>query len=306
MRKNKEIAIYFLIFVVVFLFSLYLLKLFIIARLNSNDRFEIENFNFTPKEINLHDITYRDTWIMAKFEKIKLKHFLTQKAFAFEGPGEIFSEIEKKKISVEGKVKGNFLTGNLDITTHNIKIEGMGNIKFYGFLEKWGKEKFDGLIELSEISVKKISEFFNYKVPFDGVLSGRIYIGKEKENLREIKFDIKVKNITQETESSDLILNLKGFYFPIEKRGEILNGILSNSKGEKITFNAIVTENQFEINFNSEGFSIDDLFKLIPYEIQNKFNLKIKNSKITSQNFNINFSKKKLVSVEFFNSTLII
>ncbi|MCX7917595.1 MAG: hypothetical protein N2589_05655 [bacterium] len=292
-KKNK----YYLLIGVIFLFLLLplIFKVIIIRNININERWEVSDIKFSTKNINLKDLTYKDTWIYVKINDLKLKPSFIKNAFAFEGPGELLSEKERKKMSVEGKIKGNIINGNLIITSSKINIENMGNLKFYGNFSNWGKDKFEGMIELNGVNIKEILKMTKYKISFDGKIFGKVFIEKEKENFKEVKFDLEVKDILQENIERKLNLLIKGRYIPLEKKTLIEEGILRNENGEKIKFTGFISESEFEFNFDTEEFSIDEILKLLPEEIRKKYNLKIENSKLSLNKFVLNFSKKKFI-----------
>ena len=299
-KFNKKIKI-FLISIITGLFlisSFIIFKNTLVKNINLTERWGIKDIEFSPKEINLDDLTYKDTWVSVKIDKLKLKPSFVKNAFAFEGPGELSSNFERKKVNIEGKIKGNIINGNVNITTTKIEIENIGNLKFYGNFENWGKEKFEGIIELNGVNVKEISGLTKYKIPFDGKIYGKIFIEKEKENIKEIRFNLKIKELSEEKNKSNFSLNVKGKYLPLEKKGFLDEGILVNEKGEKIIFSGFISENEFEFSFDAEEFSIDEFLKLLPEEIRKKYNLKMKGSKISCNKFVLNISKKKFILTE--------
>ncbi|MGB9678103.1 MAG: hypothetical protein ACPLZ9_05730, partial [Candidatus Ratteibacteria bacterium] len=228
----------------------------------------------------------------------QLKPSFIKNAFAFEGPGEIFSDFERKKVSIEGKIKGNIVNGNVNITTSRIDIESIGNLNFSGVLSNWGREKFEGIIELNGVKIKEISEMTKYKIPFDGKIYGKIFIEKEKENIKEINFNLEIKELSQSNYISKLNLKVKGKYLPIEKRGLVEEGILKNEKGEKLIFSGFISENEFEFSFDTKEFSLDEFLKLLPEEIKKKYNFKMENSKFSSNKFVLRSLKKKFILME--------
>ncbi len=233
-------------------------------------------------------------------DNLKLKPSYIKNAFAFEGPGELISDYEKKKVSVEGRIKGNITNGNLSITGTNINIENTGNLRFFGTLANWGKDKFEGTIELNGLKIKEILELTKYKIPFDGMIYGKIFIEKEKENVKEVRFNLEVKELSQDG-AGQLNLFVKGKYIPPEKRGVIEEGVLENEKGEKLTFKGSINEKEFEFYFDTKEFSIDEFLKLLPDEIKKKYNLKMDTSKIILNKFALNLSKKKLIFLVIYN-----
>jgi hypothetical protein len=301
-KFNKKIKFFLVsILVILFLiFSFLSFKHLLVKNINLTERWGIKGIDFSPKEINLDDLTYKDTWVFVKIDKLKLKPSFVKNVFAFEGPGELSSNFEKKKVNIEGKIKGNIINGNVNITTTKIKIENIGNLKFYGNFENWGKEKFEGIIELNGVNVKEISGLTKYKMPFDGKIYGKILIEKEKENIKKIRFNLEIKELSLEDYNNNFSLSIKGEYLPLEKKGLLDEGILVNEKGEKITFSGFISENEFEFSFDTKEFSIDEFLKLLPEEIRKKYNLKMEGSKISCNKFVLNLSKKKFILTETF------
>jgi hypothetical protein len=297
-KRAKFFLISFFLAILFLIFSFITFKNILVKKINFTERWKVKDINFEPKEVNLEDLTYKDTWISVKIDKLKLKHSFVKNAFAFEGPGELSSDFEKKKVNIEGKIKGNIINGNVNITTTKIEIENIGNLKFYGNFENWGKEKFEGIIELNGVKVKEISGLTKYKIPFDGKIYGKVFIEKEKENIKEIRFNLEIKELSQEKYNDNFSLNIKGKYLPLEKKGLLDEGILVNEKGEKIIFSGFISEKEFEFSFDTEEFSLDEFLKLLPEEIRKKYNLKMEGSKISSSKFVLNFSKKKFILME--------
>jgi len=297
LRFRKRKLIYFcLIFLLILpVFLIQISKFVIIKNINKSENFNLKNFSVSPKGLKFENLIYKNEFLNLNFEKINLKKSFIKNAFALESSGEISNQSDKRKINVSGKVKGNIVNGNMNITDTQINIENIGDLKFYGKLENWGKEKFEGIFELNGLRVKEISEMTKYKIPFDGKIFGRVFIEKEKENLKEIRFDIEIKELTQEYEESKLNLYVNGRYLPAEKSFFVENGLLVNEFGEKLSFNGFIKENEFEFYFDTKGFSIDELLKLLPEEIRKKYNLKIEGSKISMNKFSFNFSKKNLI-----------
>ena len=294
MGFSKRRVIYWLVFVLIFpVFLIQISKFIIIRNINKSENFNLKNFSVTPKELKFENLIYKNDFLNLNFEKINLKKSFIKNAFALESSGEISNQFDKRKINISGKVKGNIVNGNMNISDTEINIQNIGDLKFYGTFENWGKEKFEGIFELYGLKVKEISEITKYNIPFDGKIYGRIFIEKEKENLKEIRFNIEVRELTQQYEEIEMNLHLKGKYIPIEKSFLIEKGLLINALGEKLSFNGFIKENEFEFYFDTEGFSINEFLKLFPEEIRKKYNLKIENSKISMNKFTLNFSKKK-------------
>jgi len=291
---SKRRVIYWLVFVLIFpVFLIQISKFIIIRNINKSENFNLKNFSVSPKELKFENLIYKNDFLNLNFEKINLKKSFIKNAFALESSGEISNQFDKRKINISGKVKGNIVNGNMNISDTEINIQNIGDLKFYGTFENWGKEKFEGIFELYGLKVKEISEITKYNIPFDGKIYGRIFIEKEKENLKEIRFNIEVRELTQQYEEIEMNLHLKGKYIPIEKSFLIEKGLLINALGEKLSFNGFIKENEFEFYFDTEGFSINEFLKLFPEEIRKKYNLKIENSKISMNKFSLNFSKKK-------------
>ncbi|HOK56062.1 MAG TPA: hypothetical protein PKV21_03045 [bacterium] len=295
-KKFKKIKYFIIPFLIIlfFIFSFIVFKINLIKNINLTEKWKIKDINFSSGEINLKDLTYKETWISVRMDEVKLKPSFIKNAFAFEGPGEILSDFEKKKVNVEGKIKGNVVNGNVNITTSRIEIEGIGNLKFSGFLSNWGKEKFEGVIELNGVRVKEILEMTKYKIPFDGKIYGKVFIEKEKEKIKEIKFNLDIKEISQANYQSQFNLYVKGKYLPLEKKGLLEEGVLKNEKGEQLVFSGFISENEFEFIFDTKEFSLDEFLKLLPEEIIKKYNLKMEGSKFSSNKFVLNFLKKNL------------
>lgn len=306
--KKTKYFIFSVLIILFFIFSFILLKINFIRNINLTDKWEVRDIDFSPGEINLKDLTYKETWISVRIDELKLKPSFIKNAFAFEGPGELSSELEKKKIIIEGKIKGNVVNGNVNITTSKIEIENIGNLKFYGNLLNWGKEKFEGIIELNGVKIKEISGMTKYKLPFDGKIYGKIFIEKEKENIKEIRFNLEIKELSPENSKSQFNLFVKGRYLPIEKKGQIEEGVFKNEKGEKLIFSGFILENEFEFSFDTKEFSIDEFLKLLPEEIKKKYNLKMEDAKFSSNKFVLNYSKKKFILMEkqLFNQNIFV
>lgn len=307
MKKTKKILIISLILFFILFFSIPTFKFVILKKIKYNENWGLKDIDFSFNGINLKDLTYKDTWISVKLDNLKVKPSIIKNAFAFEGPGELMSEFEKKKVSIQGKIKGNITSGNINIIGTDISIENVGSLKFYGELQNWGKDKFDGIIEVNGLKIKEISEMSKYKIPFDGEIYGKIFIEKEKESLKELRFDIEIKELNQEYEKSSFNLFVKGKYLPQEKRGIIEKGLLINEKGEKLSFNGSILENEFEFYFDTKEFSLDEFLKLLPEEIRKKYNLKMEGSKISLNKFSLNYSKKKsiLMAILYFNQKIL-
>ncbi|MCM8803896.1 MAG: hypothetical protein NC833_01415 [Candidatus Omnitrophica bacterium] len=296
MKKSKRIlGISFSIIFSIFIFSILIFKFLILKNIKYNKNWGLKDINLSLNGINLKDLTYKDTWISVKFDNIKIRPSIIKNAFAFEGQGQFRPEFKNKKVMVEGKIKGNITSGNLNVTTTDINIEDFGNFKFYGELQNWGKDRFDGIFEVNGLKIKEISEMTKYKIPFDGKIYGKVLIEKEKENFKGIKFDIEIEELNQEYEKSNFNLSLKGKYLPQEKKGFVENGLLINEKGEKLSFNGYITEDEFEFYFNTKEFSLYEFLKLLPEEIRKRYNLKIEGSKVSLNRFLLNYSKKKFI-----------
>lgn len=300
--KFRKILLIFLLFVFIFLVLPFAFKIIIIRTLKSNERWDIKDIRLNFTGINLKDLTYRDTWIFVKMDNLKISPFLVKNVFAFEGPGEFISNFEKRKLKVKGRIRGNIKNGNLNITQTDINLNGIGNIKFNGTLHNWGKDRFDGNFYLYGVNVKEISEITEYKIPFDGEIYGNIFIEKEKEEVKEVRYSFEVRELKMENETSKFNLFLKGKYIPKEKTAIIEEGIFKNEKGEKITFNGFLTQNEFDFYFDTQEFSVDEFLKLLPEEIRKKYNIRIGTSKIIMDKFALKISKKKFLLMETFFS----
>ncbi|MCM8785746.1 MAG: hypothetical protein NC899_05875 [Candidatus Omnitrophica bacterium] len=300
-KKNKFFIIPIFI-VIILIFSFILLKINLIRNINLTERWAIKDIDFSTKEINLKDLTYKDTWLLVKIDQLKLKPSFLKNAFAFEGPGQVFSELEKKKLKIEGIIKGNIANGNLNITTSKIDIENIGNLKFYGNLSNWGKEKLEGIIEFNGINFKEVSEMTKYKLSLDGKIYGKIFIEKEKENIKEIKFNLEIRELSQQNFNFKFDIYLNGKYLPIEKKALLQEGIIKNQKGEKLIFSGFILQNEFELSFDTEEFSLDEFLKILPEEIIKKYKLKTEGAKLSTNNFILNYSKKKFNLMEVFFS----
>ncbi|MFN4226968.1 MAG: hypothetical protein ACK4F0_02355 [Candidatus Ratteibacteria bacterium] len=292
-RKIKFFLIPLVVLIIFFIFLSILFRINLIRNINLTERWAIKDIDFSKEEINLKDLTYKDTWILVKIDKLKLKPYFLKNAFAFEGPGQVFSKSERKKLKIEGKVKGNIVNGNLNITTTKIDIENIGNLKFYGNLSNWGKEKFEGIVELNGVNLKEIFGMTNYKLALDGKIYGKIFIDKEKENTKEIRFNLEIKELSCDNSDAKFDIFLKGKYLPIEKKFLLQEGTIKNQKGEKLVFSGFILQNEFEFSFDTEEFSLDEFLKILPEEIIKKFKLKTDDAKLFSNNFILNYSKKK-------------
>ncbi len=295
-RKVKLFVIpVFIIFILFFSFILF--KINLIRNINLTERWEIKDIDFS-KEINLKDLTYKDTWLCVKFDQLKLKPSFLKNLFAFEGPGQISSEFDKKRVEIKGKIKGNIINGNVNITTSKIDIESIGSLKFYGDLFNWGKEKFEGILEFNGVNLKEIFEMTKYNFALEGKIYGKIFIEKEKDNLKEIRFDLEIKEMSKKELDFNFDVYFKGKYLPVEKRFLLEKGIVRNKKGEKLIFSGFIIENQFEFSFDTEEFSFDEFLKILPEEIIKKYKLKTEGAKLSFNNFNLNYTKKKFNLME--------
>ncbi|MCM8817926.1 MAG: hypothetical protein NC915_00345 [Candidatus Omnitrophica bacterium] len=295
-RKGIILFILFSLFIVV---SGVFIKTFLIKRINSIEKVSLRNVCFSLSGINLKNITYKTSKFSVNINNFKIKPFIIQKAFAFQGPGQIISEKEKKKVEIQGKMKGDIKRGNLNITGTDVNVENTGSLRFYGIIENWGKGKFEGTIELDGIKIKEILELIEFKIPFDGNVYGKIFIEKEKENIKDIKFNLEVKDFSG-GEKDLFNLVLKGIYIPDQHIWIIEEGVLKNEKGEKLVFTGFLSEKEIEFSFNTKEFSLDEFLKLLPDEIKKKYNIKIETSKIKLDKFNLNISKKKFLFLEIY------
>ncbi|MCM8772809.1 MAG: hypothetical protein NC926_01235 [Candidatus Omnitrophica bacterium] len=300
MKKINRILTLFACFFTILFLIIFTIKLFLLKTIKGSEKWDIENIKVSPCGINLKNLSYNEKFFTIKIDQLKIKPSIIKNLYAFEGPGEFNSEYEKKKISASGKLKGNLINGNLSINETKIEISNTGNLKFYGTLEKWGIEKFEGIVELNGLKIKELIGITKYNFNLDGLIYGKIYIGKEKENFKEIKFNLEVKDLTKNNENK-FNLSIKGNYLPQEKRGIIESGILTNQKGEKLIFNGSVTENEFEFTFDTKEFSLDEFLKLLPEEIRKKYNLKLDTSRIIMNKFALAILKKKLILMENYN-----
>jgi hypothetical protein len=295
MKKKFKFFIYILLFLLILPISLIKITKFIILKnINQTENFNLQNLSVGLKGINFENLIYRNDFLNLNFEKINLKKkSFIKNAFALESSGEVSNQFEKRKINASGKIKGNLINGNMNMTDIQINIQNIGNLKFYGMLENWGKDKFEGVFEINGLKLKEILEAMRSKTTFDGKIYGKIFIEKEKENLKGIRFDIEIKELTQKYETNKLNAHIKVKYLPMEKTLLIEKVLIINEKGEEISLWGSIRENEFEFYFDTKGISIDELLKLLPEEIRKKSNFKINDSKISMNKFSLSFSKKK-------------
>lgn len=297
LKRIKKVAVFF---VILFLFLSVLgtfIKTTLLRNINSKGKISLKNIYFFLSGIYLKDIRYNDKRVSINISNFKIKPSFIKNAFAFEGPGEVSSEREKKKIQIKGKIRGNIKSGNLNITGTDVNIENTGLLRFYGIIVNWGREEFEGTFELDKFKIKDFLELTGYELPFDGDVYGKIFIKKEKENIEDARFDLEVKELVCDGKGKFNLL-LKGTYIPVEKKGIIEEGILKNEKDEKLIFSGFFTEKEIEFSFNTKEFSFDEFLKLLPDEIKKKYNLKVGTSKIKLEKFNLSVSKKKFLFQE--------
>ncbi|MCM8760385.1 MAG: hypothetical protein NC832_01540 [Candidatus Omnitrophica bacterium] len=223
----------------------------------------------------------------------RLDEKATGDALAFSGPGSIKIQDKEKDVKIKGSISGNYKEGKVDIKKTHITIQDLGSFELKGAFEKWGKEGVNLIIDLDGTEIGEVKKMFGLNLPFTGKASGTIsfdYSKKEERNL--MRFDITVKELSTE-QGSKFTAFVKGTHNIKEGKTDIIEGKLLNYEGGQILFNGYIERENFNLNFETYNMPLEDLFKLIPQDIREKYNISTDGGSVSMKNFNIAKVKKK-------------
>ena len=291
-NKLKKIAI-FLIFLFIFLFTGLKISERIIVRKVSNlpsQKVKIKSINLSFSGVKVREINFKNKKFFVFLKELKLTPVFPINAFAFSGPGEIIRENRKRKINLKGRISGSIKGGNITIGKTEIEIEKIGNIEVKGKIENWGKDYVKTDFRFNGTEIKEIGEFLSLKIPIDGRIYGTAELIRVKGK-QEIKFNLLIKEINFE-EKENLSMALKGKYDIQKQKVEIEEGRVYGKGGEEIEFNGYVDKENFELEFETRGMSVETLLHFIPEEIRKKYNISLEGGKLSMEKFVLRKRKK--------------
>jgi len=290
MKKKKKILIFVLsIFIVLFI----LLKTgeVIINKKISKLPFKIENIKIFFLGAEVKNLTYIKNDITLVMRKLRIRPSIGRMAFAFTGPGEIKKQQNGREITVKGTISGNIKNGNVNIKKTDIKIEKIGDFNIKGNLKNWGKDGQNIILAMDKVNIKEVGNFLNLKIPIEGLISGNIIVFQENKK-QKINFDVKIEGLKVQ-KGGEVVVFLKGAFFPTEKKGEIKEGkaLIDN---KELNFYGNIDNENFSLSFEGKEIEIEKLFELLPEEIKKKYKIDITGGIVNFDDFFVKKVKKNL------------
>jgi len=120
------------------------------------------------------------------------------------------------------------------------------------------------------------------------------------EEKQEIRFNLLIKDINFE-EKENLSMALKGKYDILKQKVEIEKGRIYEKEGEEIEFNGYVDKENFELEFETKGMSVETLLHFIPEKIRKKYNISLEGGELSMEKFVLKKKEKNSTGME--NST---
>ena len=290
MRKKKGILISVLS-IVVLVIALLKTGEFVVNRKISKLPFKIENVKIFFFGAEVKNLTYIKNDITLIMRKLRIKPSFTRVSFAFTGPGEIKKQQNGREITVKGTISGNIKNGNVNIEKTDIKIEKIGDFNIKGSLKNWGKDGQNIILVMDKVNIKEVGNFLNFKIPVEGLISGNIIISQEDKK-QKIYFDVKIEELKVK-KGGEVIVFLKGNFFPTEKKGEIKEGkaLIDN---KELNFYGNIDNENFSLSFEGKEIEIKKLFELLPEEIKKKYKIDITGGIVNFDDFFVKRVKKNL------------
>lgn len=289
---KKKIFIFAFVFLLLGFFSLLKIGEKIVNRKISKLPFKIEKVRFYFFGAKVKNLKFYKNDFSLLLKEIKIKPSFTRMAFAFSGPGQIEKKKEGRTLTIKGKISGNIKNGNVNIEKTDIRIEKIGKFQVRGNLKNWGKNGQDIIITLNKVDIKDTGNFLNFKIPVEGLVSGKIILN-QKNKKQNIEFDIKLEELKVQ-EGGEVIVFLKGNFLPSEKKGEIKEGT-ALIDGKPLKFNGTIDKENFSISFQGEKIQIEKLLKLLPEKIREKYQIRISQGTADFNNFTVSRVKKNLI-----------
>ena len=248
----------------------------------SSDKIKFEQISYSPSGVTIKNLSFLPptrNHLKFHFDKFHIRPSLMRiifgndLAFAFSGPGKIQSGESENKIKVSGKISGNF-EGDIKIERTLVKLEKIGTVNIIGNLKKWGKERISVKIIASQLSIKDLFEFLQLSYPLAGKVNGVLDLTiDESEKIQQLIFDVYFTEMYFDKADFPFEGRIKGKHNFPEKKTEIYEGILGSDKGS-ITFAGEVNKENFDLTFDSEGITIEEVLKYLPEEWRKKYGIK--------------------------------
>ena len=291
MRKKKGLLISVLS-IVVLVIALLKTGEFVVNRKISKLPFKIENVKIFFFGAEVKNLTYIKNGITLIMRRLRIRPSFTRMSFAFTGPGEIKKQKNGREITIKGTISGNIKNGNVNIKKTDIRIEKIGNFNIKGSLKNWGKDGQNIVLAVDRVNIKEVGNFFNFKIPVEGLVSGNIVISQKNNKKQKINFDVKIEELKVQ-KGEEVIVFLKGNFFPTEKKGEIKEGkaLIDN---KELNFYGNIDNENFSLSFEGKEIEIKKLFELLPEEIKKKYKIDITGGIVNFDDFFVKRVKKNL------------
>lgn len=210
-------------------------------------------------------------------------------AFAFSGPGQVASDGKKQPLNLSGTISGNFKSGDVSISRARVTFPHLGELEVTGNLKDWGKENVTLNGQVKNLSLQALKGFFQFTSPVEGRVNGEMtFLVGKKQNVQRVDFNLNLdglhtspvgrpegedSGLRPRAEGSPGLLSgeVKGAYDLAGKKADF-TGNLEHPDGDRILFTVTIRNQDFSVQFNSEGLNLDTVLELLPEPWRKKIN----------------------------------
>jgi hypothetical protein len=193
-------------------------------------------------------------------------------AFAFSGPGQVASDGRKQPLHLSGTISGNFKSGDVSISRAKVTFPHLGELEVTGNLKDWGKEDVSLNGQVKDLALQALKDFFQFTSPVAGRVNGEMtFLVGKKQNVQRVDFNLNLDGLHTEGSPGLLSGEVKGTYDLAGKKADFA-GNLKHPEGDRILFTAAVRDQDFSLQFDSEGLSLDTVLELLPESWRKKIN----------------------------------
>lgn len=297
-RKRLWKGIVFSLVLLGAVFSLNLLGQLFVKKIQSisSDAVKIGSVSFSFPSVVMQKVDIYTPVFSLFLKELKVRPLFARKAFAFSGPGEILLREKRRDVLIKGSVSGNFKDKTIDIKKTSVEVDRLGSFEIKGLLEEWGKGSINAEMKLKGVEIDDIKQILGINLPFAGRVFGTAeFISDEKEKTRKvINFDLNIKDLAAEG-STHFESFIKGLYNIERESAEIYSGSVLSPDGGKVFFRGTADRENFNLNFETENMNIEEFLKLLPDELKEKYNLKIRGGTAALKDFSVIRVKKNCI-----------
>ncbi len=294
MQRKKKSLLFVAALVLLLAVSFKSLEVLLLKGLSGiSDNLKVGSVSLSPVSLKLRSFVFSLPPARFTSAEVTFRPLFTRRAFAFSAPsGRASFKESSREVSIRGSVSGNLREGVLDIKEAVIEAEELGTFELQGVLREWGKEKITGTVRFRGTDIQALNSFLDMNIPLRGNARGLVTVDYAGLGEGRIDFDLEIDELrSEETEAFHAVI--KGNHDISGSITTISSGQLTAGGDRKILFAGHLDGEDFSLEFQTEGMLLEELLKLLPPEIIDRYNIRTHEGIVSLEDFRVEKIKKK-------------